>query len=916
MSWRRGGSWLVCALLLLCGARAGADDWPQLGGAPDRAGRSGERLTADGSPGWTSPGAAGGVGETHAGVVVADGVVVTAAADGTLRGLAEDDGRPLWTRALGGADLDATPAAGAGRVVVALGSGRVVCLALETGATVWERASTGGPRAAVAVVGDAALVSLGFPSRRLVCLELAGGATRWQAELPQLGYAPPAALGDLVVVGTDDGAYQARRLGDGAHVWTFATQGRVLLSGATLGAGGAFLLPGGEDPLLYRVDLDVGAWPGANRTVSLADPAPPVAWSVMGHALSTSTPAWTGTRVVVVVRHDYVLDEVAPWWTADRYLARERVVAVDPAAGTIAWSHDLGQVSGATQETIPPLGACAAPALLSDGASAWALCASSLGARARFLRLSDGADAGGIELAGERWGRAAAPALANGRLFVVTAAGAVEARALGNAAPTPPAPLDAGRRFDVARPRLRWSPGGDPDGAAAGLTYEVRVDHDGEVLLDALVTATTVAGALELDVPADLPSDHDYAWRARARDPSGAWSPWSATGVFEVALVPGPVRGLRAASGRDWIELTWTGSVSDFVEGYAVWAKRAGAADVLVGVAPAGATSLRCEGLVAEAEYTVRVVARSTRGVESAPESLVVRTGDRVVLDGAPQAGLLEALAGAGPGATLLLGAGDFTLAGAWALPPDFTLRGQGAHLTRLLLPAGSDGLTLGAGRSTIGALALIGAGPAANQRGLVVEQGGLSLDHVVVARLGDGLRVGGAGQVTADHVTLVRNARGARVQAGALRLSNAVVTRNATGVEWSGGAVEVAYSAVTLNHDRDWSTDRPAQGHVGVFAAFRAEDVDDWREAPGAATIDRGDPAADVGDEPAPHGGRVNLGAFGGTTQAAPTPAFAGSSSSGGCALAPPATARPWPTAGLTLLLLGLLLRRRGPRG
>ncbi len=628
-------AWLIAWLLAASAARA--DDWPQRGGGPDRAGRSGERLAPDGAPLWRS--AAG--GETHAGVVAADGVVVVAAADGAVRALSAADGATLWTRPLGGADLDATPAAGAGRVVVALGDGRVVCLALETGATLWERASAGGPKAAVAVAGDAALVSLGFPSRRLACLELQGGATRWEVELPQLGYAAPAVEGDLVVVGTDDGAYQARRLSDGAHAWTFATQGRVLLAGPALGAGGALLLPGGQDTQLYRVDLDVGAWPGANHTTTLADPAPPTpSWTILGAARSTSTPAWTGALVLAVLRDDYVLDEAAPWWTADRYLARERVVAVDPATGSVAWSVALGEVSGPTQEATPPLGACPSPVLLSDGATTWAACASSLGATVRFLRVSDGADAGSLALSGERWGRAASPALADGRLLVVTSAGAVEARALGDAAPGTPSPQGSGQRLDVPRPRLRWTAASDADDAASSLVYEVRVDDDGEVLLDALVSATSAAGAVELQVPVDLPSDRDYTWRVRARDPAGARSPWSSPAVFELALAPEPVRALRAAAGRDWLEASWTASASDFVEGYAVWARPEGGAEVLAGVAPASATSLRLEGLRPETEYTVRVAARSGRGVESPSEVVVVRTGDQVVIEG--QAGLVD----------------------------------------------------------------------------------------------------------------------------------------------------------------------------------------------------------------------------------------------------------------------------------
>jgi hypothetical protein len=48
----------------------------------------------------------------------------------------------------------------------------------------------------------------------------------------------------------------------------------------------------------------------------------------------------------------------------------------------------------------------------------------------------------------------------------------------------------------------------------------------------------------------------------------------------------------------------------------------------------------------------------------------------------------------------------------------------------------------------------------------------------------------------------------------------------------------------------------------------------DDFRLLPGSPGIDGGDPATSVGDEPAPNGGRINLGVYGGTSLAALSPA------------------------------------------
>src|SRR5208337_1491948 len=46
----------------------------------------------------------------------------------------------------------------------------------------------------------------------------------------------------------------------------------------------------------------------------------------------------------------------------------------------------------------------------------------------------------------------------------------------------------------------------------------------------------------------------------------------------------------------------------------------------------------------------------------------------------------------------------------------------------------------------------------------------------------------------------------------------------------------------------------------------------DDFHVAPGSPTIDAGNPATPVGQEPLPNGGRINLGSDGGTPQATPS--------------------------------------------
>ncbi|MCK6573893.1 hypothetical protein L6V77_22680 [Myxococcota bacterium] len=82
------------------------------------------------------------------------------------------------------------------------------------------------------------------------------------------------------------------------------------------------------------------------------------------------------------------------------------------------------------------------------------------------------------------------------------------------------------------------------------------------------------------------------------------------------------------------------------------------------------------------------------------------------------------------------------------------------------------------------------------------------------------------------------------------------------------------------LSHTALWQITDPqpasalqGAGVVVVDPAYRNAAAFDYTLAPGSPAIDAADPALPVGDEPAPNGGRRNLGAEGGTERATPSP-------------------------------------------
>ena len=100
--------------------------------------------------------------------VVADGFVVTADLDGTVRALRADDGQLVWRVTLE-STVQGTPAIARGRVFVPTVGNKVVALRLPDGAQVWTR-DVGGmtlssPTAVNARPGGVG----GIPARRRCC---------------------------------------------------------------------------------------------------------------------------------------------------------------------------------------------------------------------------------------------------------------------------------------------------------------------------------------------------------------------------------------------------------------------------------------------------------------------------------------------------------------------------------------------------------------------------------------------------------------------------------------------------------------------------------------------------------------------------------------------------------------------------
>ena len=938
---------LLGPALLLAPALALADDWPQFAGQAARTGASAEAVAPAVGAAWSADTAQ----PTRAGAVISDGVLVVVDESGTARAYVAETGAPLWTTSLGGSDLTATPAAGRGRVVISLGQGHLVCLSLASGAELWRQKARGGPRASLALSGDTVVASQGFPSQVLSAFDLVEGSLRWTVELSQVAYSAPAIGAGLVVVGTNDGRYEARQLSDGAQAWVFPTGGRVYLSAPVIEGDSVYLLPGGEDDKLYRVDVDPTKWASDNWTVQLSDPSPPgPAWARMGAQISTATPTLIDGRLVCHLRHDYTLDTQEVWYVADTYTSRERVYGVDLTTRAVSWTHDLASQTVTSISEVPPYGLCPSPLGFSDGATAYLALSSSLSAAVQFRRASDGGAVTAFQRgAGERWASAASPALANGLVAWVSAAGVVDVRALGGnrppAAPTPA--IASGSVFDLdPRPTLRWNAPADPDDAPAALSYEVRIDDDGEVLLGADYSATLSPGTTSWEVSGDLRSDRTYTWRVRARDPKGGLSPWSTAATLEVSLVPQPPQNLVGNAARTSVELEWDSSASDYVTGYLVAYRLSGASEFSPPLDVGAVLRHRIEGLEETRSYEFRVWSQTRLGKRSAPAELSATPQPQVRLNGGAVANLVEALRQAKRGELISLAAGTFRLRGTVSIPPGVRLRGAG-RLSRIQGDPGFPVLrvgTKGAGAQAVSpgatsassatsaseAVEISGVSLHGGQRGIEVNAGNVvKLRNVLIYDVDEGLVVQDASTVDAEFLTVARAKRGVVAQeSSSLKLRHAIVSRNEVGLTCASGAsVEVSWSSITGNTLSDHEGCEPSDTERALDPRFKSEDLRDFRLESDSPTVDAGDPEQDVSGEPQPNGGRLNLGAYGDTSEAAlslqvtiassaPAPAAGGSRGKSDCSLTIPAGGDPAGPRWVVLVLLLLAIRRANLRG
>jgi len=772
---RRGVVLASVAFATLVAATARADDWATPGLDAAHARLSAERSGARFSDGrWSYTPTNG--GRVLASPVVSDGFAVAVDLNGTVSTVQAETGQQVWQVALGSA-VQGTPAIARGRIFVPTIGNKIVALGLADGASLWTTDLGGMNVSSPTPVNGDIIVGAGLPQQFVVRLDGATGAVVWQspAIMEQFSNTSPAVSGGLVLVGTNGGHYYAFDAATGAARWDYRADGIVNIAAPLIAGGRAYMAGGKDSDHVHAVDAATGAaisgWP-----VSLPAPDPDLAGTQIYRRRAVSSFASVGGLLILETRLDDALDTDGDG-LADHYLARETVVALDPATGVLAWQHPLARTVFTDPNDVPAFVVCPTPAAFGTAGGAPLLAAaSSLASTVAILDAASGADQGDLSVAGRAL---ASPVVANGRLITVAESGVVEGQLSSvNHPPTAPILAASPRPFDGADVTLRWLPAFDPDAELP--TYELRIDTDGEVLENFQQQLFPAQGATSMQVVAQLTPGVTYTFAVRARDPQGALSPWSAPETFQVA---------------------------------------------------------------------------SNAGVS---------------VDGTPASSLRAAVAGALPGSVIMLGAGTYPLSEPLHVGAGVSIAGAGAGRTTL----DATGLSIGvsfdgtdpAHAAGLDKLTVAGADTCVGVSAAVT---GIHLTHLIVRDCKTvGVSVAATGGANIVNATLVGNGTGVD-SAGSSSIKNSLLTSNAVGLKGAAaGALASSYDDL-FDNQADYQGLAAGAGDLSTAVAFTDLAGRNLQIASPQASTDRGDPADEVGAEPAPNGARINLGAFGGTADA-----------------------------------------------
>ncbi|MFH1230439.1 MAG: PQQ-binding-like beta-propeller repeat protein [Planctomycetota bacterium] len=879
---------ILCVLCVSAVNTVRSEDWTSFGRDTYRTGSTSEKLSTSFAEIWHYAGAS----EIVSSPAIGDGFVVFASRDGYVRALREFDGYPLWSFPYG-SGIVSSPAISQGRVYIASG-GKVYCLRLSDGIPLWNYVTSGTDISSPTISGNILYLGSGFPNQKVLAINLSTRDKFWEQTVEQIVYSSAAISGTKVIIGCDSGRYYALNKDTGSEVWSFPTDGAVLLSSPLISGTSVYLLPGGNNNNFYSIDIDSAI---TNYQIALTDPFSPTNGTIIGTKLSTSSPMKVGNFVGFVVRFDYTIDTNNDT-ILDKYVMNEYAVVIDPITPTasVKWQELLGNSGiSATQGAPPALGLCPTPAsmeLLSSGQALVVL--SSISPKLFIFEPSSGNNLGtyNLDSAGQ-----SSVTVANSRIYVATRNGSLYAlQCSGNHAPAPPVSGFLPANNDTIRigasspgglagtitPTITWSPAMDSDNAhiSATLQYLIRVDDDNEVLENSDFEFLTQAGVVSVTLPAmAVTGSLKLTYAIRTIDPAGAYSGWSDVRSFLITLdttPPEPATNLKVTPSNGFVDLFWTASTSSDVSDYLVSYKQEGGSFGSLS-RTGGITTYRVNGLTNGISYTFQVISEDGVGLRSSPIEISAIPNYVVYVNGVPCDSLSGAVSIAQAGDTITLGAVTFILQNTLSLKEGVNIRGVllaspsgGPHQTILdatdLSAAIRLSSSVSATKGTISNLMILGA-----SNGIDTSFYKVVIKNTVIKNCDNGIYGNDTSDMDVINNTIISNRYAGVDVSGKTMARNNIIMNNGYGIYWGGTLIHLSDLSISYNNvygtTCNYANCSVGAGDISEDVTFIDEANNDYREQTGAQTIDMGDPVDDWSQEPEPNGDRINMGAYGNTS-------------------------------------------------
>lgn len=482
------------------------------------------------------------------------------------------------------------------------------------------------------------------------------------------------------------------------------------------------------------------------------------------------------------------------------------------------------------------------------------------------------------------------PAVASGYVVIATDQGEVIALRTTNDPPTGPTSFSLTGGVNVIStyaPTVLWNGQGDDATPGSLLVCEIEWAkgwQNANLAMSLSTTGAVLAPGVNAYAFPEQPANTHVYYRVRARDGHGAWSRWSAVQDFWIhkdIYPPDPPTNVAASPYDASVIVTWTSSPSPDVERYRLRHKLAGQAwSAALVIDPIGPTATSqwvtaltngqgYEFMLSAVDFSenesVGVVVSAVAGVPSPTGGGPPPTG------GTPS--IQDWIDVASPGQTIHVPAGTFLES--LVLPAGVSLTGAGPGLTFLVGPGGPAVIQItgsSAYPTTITGLNVNG-----GSTGIDAGNAEVRIDHVVVHGVdGAGIRAAAQAILEIVNVTIMdNNGDGIESASSVATIVNSIVAMNqGVGIDVPAAAI-VEYNDAYYNLGGEWARAPLGLGNVSTAGAWREDPPEpEYYEAEGSAAVDAGAPPehpfGDYANEPSPNGGRVNLGAYGNTSQAA----------------------------------------------